>query len=70
MQIDDSSGESMSSINSHTCETPSCSSQRCHRTQKFLQLLDGLSIASRAVDYEEQISTTIAISCMVGAMLD
>ena len=35
MQIDDSSGESMSSINSATCQTPSCSGQRRNRAQKY-----------------------------------
>jgi len=37
------------------------SSERYERTQKFLKLMNQFTIASKAEDYEERISATVAI---------
>ncbi|CAF1311364.1 unnamed protein product [Adineta ricciae] len=42
---------------SHCCE-------RCERTQRFVKLLNQLTIASNAEDYEQQISDTITLFSM------
>ncbi len=46
-------------LNISQSQSPSC--KKCERAQKFLQLLNHLTIASKAEDYEEQISATVAI---------
>ena len=44
----------------HSCE-------RCERAQKFQQLLNHLAVASKAEDYEEKISTMVAMISAVCA---
>ncbi len=46
------------SLNMSENQLYSC--ERCERKQKFLQLLDLLTIASQTENYEEQISATVA----------
>jgi hypothetical protein len=45
---------------SHSCE-------RCERNQKFLKLMNQFTIASKAEDYEERISATVAVISTVCA---
>lgn len=45
---------------SHSCE-------RCERTRRFLKLINQFTIASKAKDYEEQISVTVAVISTVCA---
>ncbi|CAF1554051.1 unnamed protein product, partial [Adineta steineri] len=48
---------------SHICQHQPCICERSTRTNQFLQLLNRLTIASTATDYEEQISATVATIC-------
>lgn len=43
----------------------SCSCEKCKRTSKYKELLDRLTSASKMVDYEEQIYTTVSMICTV-----
>jgi hypothetical protein len=43
------------------------SSERCERTKKFLKLMNQFTIASKAEDYEERISATVAVISTVYA---
>ena len=49
----------------HTCQNQSCSCEKSERIDRFSQLLSRLTAASRATDYEEQISATVAAICTV-----
>jgi hypothetical protein len=49
----------------HICQNQPCSCKRSERTEQFLQLLNRLTAASKATDYEEQISATVAAICAV-----
>jgi hypothetical protein len=49
------------------CQSQSGCCKRCERTRKFEELLDRLTIASKASDYVERISATVATICAVYA---
>lgn len=49
----------------YVCESRSCNCKRTERIERFLQLLNRLSLASQTTDYEEQISTIVATICAV-----
>ncbi|CAF1459092.1 unnamed protein product [Adineta steineri] len=48
---------------SHICQHQPCICERSTRTNQFLQLLNRLTVASTATDYEEQVSATVATIC-------
>lgn len=54
-----------SSNNLPSCQSQSCWCKRCKRTRKFQELLNHLTLASKATDYEERISATVALICTV-----
>ena len=49
----------------HICQNPPCSCEKSERTELFLQLLNRLTAASKAIDCEEQTSATVAAICAV-----
>ncbi len=54
-----------SSNDFESCKTQSCSCNRCKRMRRFKEVLDRLSSASKTINYEEQISATVAMICDV-----
>ncbi len=61
----DQNSYKFSSNDFEPCKTQSCSCNRCKRMRRFKELLDRLSSASKAINYEEQISSTVATICDV-----
>lgn len=59
------SGNEGSWNSSPLCQNQSCSCMKCTRTQKFQKLLNQLTLASTAVDYEERISAIVTMICVV-----
>ena len=49
----------------HICQNQPCSGEKSERTELFLQLLNRLTAASKATDYEEQIFATVGAICAV-----
>lgn len=43
------------------CKGDSCLCSRCTRTGKYRQFLSRLTLASKMVNYEEEISTVVAM---------
>ena len=54
----------------HICQGQASSCKKCERAQKFEQLLSHLTVASKAVNYKERISATVAVICAVCVQLD
>ncbi len=48
---------------STTCNSQFCGSIKCHRAQQFNQILQALTAASNELNYEEQITATVATIC-------
>lgn len=46
-------------------QTNLCSCKRCERARKFSKLLNHLTIASKMINYEEQISAVVTTICEV-----
>lgn len=55
----------VSGNSSSSCENQSCCCMKCERTQKFQKILNQLTSASRAVDYEERITDIVTMTCAV-----
>jgi hypothetical protein len=49
----------------HICQNQSSSCEKCERAHRFEQLLSHLTLASKAENYEERISTTVVAICAV-----
>jgi hypothetical protein len=49
----------------HIRQNQPCSCKTSERTEQFLQLLNRLTAASTATNYEEQISATVKTICAV-----
>ncbi|CAM4964548.1 unnamed protein product [Rotaria socialis] len=47
----------------HICQNQSSSCEKCERAHRFEQLLSHLTLASKAENYEERISTTVVAIC-------
>ncbi|CAF1646138.1 unnamed protein product [Rotaria magnacalcarata] len=47
----------------HICQNQSSSCEKCERSHRFEQLLSHLTLASKAENYEERISTTVVAIC-------
>ncbi|CAF3794588.1 unnamed protein product [Rotaria socialis] len=47
----------------HICQNQSSSCEKCERAHRFEQLLNHLTLASKAENYEERISTTVVAIC-------
>ncbi len=54
----------------HMQQIQLCYCKKCERAQKFQQLLNHLTAASKKIDYEEQITTIVTAICAVCAQFD
>ena len=65
LKMDDRSHNINQTSSNGLCQNQPCNCKRCKRNQQYLELLNRLTEASKATDYEDRISSTVAAICAV-----
>lgn len=65
LKMDDKNHNRNETSSDGLCQSQPCNCKRCKRNQQYLELLNRLTEASKAIDYEDRIASTVAAICAV-----